>query len=200
MIYAALVPESPPTGELPPTRPARDPELERGFVAGDPVALRQVYDRYGGMIQRIGMLSLRDHHDAEDLVQQVFVRAWRGRAGYDPSRGALGSWLIGITRRQIADRFAERNQRRRVLAAAEQEIPPPVQSPPEGVIDRVVIADGINQLSPEQRTVLRLAFYHGLTHTEISSTTGIPVGTVKSHIRRGLARLRVWWEVSGAAS
>ena len=175
-------------------------ELDHAFAAGEVASLRLAYDRYGGMIHRIGLLSLHDHHDAEDLVQQVFVRAWRGRSGFDPERGALGSWLLGITRRQIADRFSERHRHRLEAAAAAGQPPPAVQSPPDDIVERVVVTDGINRLPEVQRTVLRMAFYQGLTHTEIASSTGMPLGTVKSHIRRGLTQLRELWEVDGAAS
>ncbi|WP_229674516.1 RNA polymerase sigma factor [Nakamurella endophytica] len=180
--------------------PERDPELERQFGAGDAGALRQAYDRFGGMIYRIGLLALHDHHDAEDLVQQVFVRAWRGRAGYDPERGSLGGWLLGITRRQLADRLSDRQRILRIQTRVGGLAQPTQPVAQEQVVDQVVVTDGINRLPVEQRTVLRMAFYDGLTHTEIASTTGLPLGTVKSHIRRGLTRLRKLWEVDGATS
>lgn len=180
--------------------PETGSEPDDAFAAGEVGSLRLAYDRYGAMIHRIGLLSLHDHHDAEDLVQQVFVRAWRGRTGFDPHRGSLGSWLLGITRRQIADRFNERHRHRLEAAAAAGEPPPAVQSPPDDIVERVVVADGINRLPDVQRTVLRMAFYQGLTHMEIAASTGIPLGTVKSHIRRGLTRLRELWEVDHVAS
>ncbi len=94
-VCSSRVSESEPT----PARAVTDPALDLAFAAGEAAALRDVFDRYGGMILRIGQLSLTNQHDAEDLVQQVLVRAWRGRAGFDPARGTLAAWLLGITRR-----------------------------------------------------------------------------------------------------
>lgn len=174
--------------------------MER-FRAGDERALRQAFDRYGGMVQRVGILRLGNHHEAEDLVQQVFVRAWRGRAGFDSQRGSFGSWLLGITRRQIADRYAARDRDRKVLAAAEHVATPElIGKSDDRVVDRVVLGNDLSRLPEEQRMVLRLAFYGQLSHSEIAATTGLPIGTVKSHIRRALIQLRKFWEVDGATS
>ena len=174
--------------------------MER-FRAGDALALRQAFDRYGGMVQRVGMLRLGNHHDAEELVQQVFVRAWKGREGFNPERGSLGSWLLGIARRLIADRYASLDRDRKVISAAESIAPPETDvKTVDRVVDRVVVGNELNRLPDEQRMVLRLAFYGDLSHSEIAATTGLPVGTVKSHIRRALIQLRKRWEVDGAAS
>ena len=112
--------------------------MER-FRAGEERALRQAFDRYGGMVQRVGMLRLGNHHEAEDLVQQVFVRAWRGREGFDPARGAFGSWLLGITRRLIADRYAALDRDRRIVSAAESIAPTDATAKSDDqVLNRVV--------------------------------------------------------------
>ena len=174
--------------------------MER-FRAGDEAALHRAFDRYGGMVHRVGLLRLGNHHDAEDLVQQVFVRAWKGREGFNPDRGSLGSWLLGITRRQIADRYAALDRDRKVLTAAQSTAKPEADvKSSDRVVDRVVISDELNRLPDEQRMVLRLAFYGDLSHSEIAAKTGIPIGTVKSHIRRALIHLRKLWEVDGATS
>jgi len=181
--------------------PLLDGEWMDRFRAGDEAALRQAFDRYGGMVHRVGLLRLGNHHDAEDLVQQVFVRAWKGRAGFNPDRGSLGSWLLGITRRQIADRYAALDRDRKVLTAAQSTAKPEADvKSSDRVVDRVVIGDELNRLPDEQRMVLRLAFYGDLSHSEIAATTGIPIGTVKSHIRRALIHLRKLWGVDGATS
>lgn len=175
--------------------------MVRQFRDGDPAGLRFAYDRYGGIVHRVAMVSLRDHHQAEDLVQQVFVRAWRLRSGFDPDRGSLGSWLLGITRRLVADHYASQDRDRKVITAV-RSVANPMTAPghTEQVVDRVVVGDGIRGLPIEQRRVLQLAFFDGLTHTEIAARTGLPVGTVKSQIRRALGQLRKLWEVDGAAS
>ena len=206
MTYAQTVsiPPPPPTGGMSSGTspdPAMDDEWAQRFRAGDEIALRQAFDRYGGMVQRVGMLRLGNHHDAEELVQQVFVRAWKGREGFNPERGSLGAWLLGISRRLIADRYASLDRDRKVISAAESIAPPAADvKSADRVVDRVVVGNELNRLPPEQRMVLRLAFYGDLSHSEIAATTGLPVGTVKSHIRRALIHLRKRWEVDGAAS
>lgn len=92
-----------------PTRAAADPVVER-FLAGDPAALRELYDRHAAVVHGFALRRLREHHDAEDVTQQVFVRAWRGRATFDPRRGPVGGWLMGIARHQIADRLTARTR------------------------------------------------------------------------------------------
>jgi RNA polymerase sigma-70 factor (ECF subfamily) len=181
--------------------PALDEDWAARFKAGDDQALRQAFDRYAGMVQRVGILRLGNHHDAEELVQQVFVRAWKGRDGFDPSKGSLGAWLLGISRRLIADRYASLDRDRKVVSAAESIAPSDTGTKSvDRVVDRVVVGNEVNRLPDEQRMVLRLAFYGDLSHSEIAAKTGIPIGTVKSHIRRALIHLRKRWEVDGATS
>ena len=178
-----------------------DDVLVSAFTAGDAAALRSAFDRYSGMVFRIGMLRLGDFHQAEELVQSVFVRAWRGREGFDPSRGSLAAWLLGIARRLIADHYAGLEKDRRVKVAAQRTAPRTADDrAADRIVDAVFVGDQVNRLPEQQRTVLRLAFYSDLSHSEIAETTGLPLGTVKSHIRRGLIQLRKVWEVDGATS
>ena len=181
--------------------PEQDRELTLRFRDGGGEALKAAYDRYSGMVYRVGMMTFKNHHDAEELVQQVFVRAWRGRAGFDADRGSLAGWLLGITRRLIADRYASLDRDRKVQAAAVVAAPPETDAGrTEEIVDRVVVGDKLDKLPIEQSSVLRMSFFDGLTHTEIAAATNLPLGTVKSHIRRALTQLRRQWEVDGAAS
>jgi RNA polymerase sigma factor (sigma-70 family) len=173
-------------------------ELARRFRDGDPAALRAAYDRHGRVVFALALRALGAHHDAEDLTQQVFIRAWRARTTLDTTRGALGGWLVGITRRQIADRLTERARERQLVERVALAGPCPAASLSDGVIDAIIVADEMSTLPPQQRTVLRLAFFDDLTHQQIAALTGLPLGTVKSHLRRGLERLRRRWEVDGA--
>jgi RNA polymerase sigma factor (sigma-70 family) len=178
----------------------RDAALARRFGAGEPESLREAYDRYSPIVFAVALKALAAHHDAEDVTQQVFVRAWRGRDGFEPDRGSLGAWLVGITRRQVADRFAARSREREMTDRAARAVAASAAAPlSEGVVDAVVVADEMNRLPPQQRAVVRMAFFDDLTHRQISMRTGLPLGTVKSHLRRGLERLRRRWEVDGAA-
>jgi RNA polymerase sigma-70 factor, ECF subfamily len=173
---------------------AADRVMAGALVAGDPTALRAAFNRYGGLVHAIALRRLGTPQDAEDVTQQVFVRAWRGRAGLDLERGTLGAWLVGITRRQIAERLASR---RRDFELADRvgrlSSGPPPGPAPDSVVEALAVADELNHLPDQVGTVVRLAFFDDLTHQQIAALTGLPLGTVKSHLRRGLERLRRQW-------
>jgi RNA polymerase sigma-70 factor (ECF subfamily) len=180
--------------------PGRDGELAEHFRDGDEHALRIAYDRYGGAVFHLATRLLANRMDAEDVVQATFVAAWQGRGTFDPDRGGLLSWLLGIARRKAIDRIRSMARENRVAETVRAlPDPPPVDESPDRVLDRLVVADELAQLPDDQRRTLELAFYDDLTHPQISAVTGLPLGTVKSHIRRGMASLRRRWEVDGAA-
>ncbi|MFE1441435.1 sigma-70 family RNA polymerase sigma factor [Streptomyces sp. NPDC058739] len=169
-----------------------DDELAAGFVAGDENCLEAVYHRWGALVYTLACRSLGDAREAEDVTQTVFLAAWRGRSGFAPQRGALGAWLVGITRRKIADALSARTRRAELVAAAGTRLalePAGRQEQPEAVLDRVVLTGELCKLPHAQRRVLTLAFYDDLTQAQIAELTGWPLGTVKSHARRGLLRL-----------
>jgi len=169
------------------------------FCAGDDRALADAYARWSGIVYSLARRALGIDADAEDVTQQVFISAWRGRATFDPSKGPLGAWLIGITRRRIADALEARTKVRRIEESWAASFEMDVQSELVDVAERLMIADELDRLEPVPRRVMALAFYGDLTHSEIADTTGIPLGTVKSHIRRSLGRLRTVLEVSDDA-
>ncbi len=177
-----------------------DAEVARRFEAGDEQALALAYERWGGLVHGIAVRALGSTADAEDVTQQVFVSAWTGRAGYRAEAGALPAWLVGITRHRVADAFArrKREERERQAAAA---LPDPARAhaPDSGPEDRLVLQDELARIGEPQRGIMELAFFHDLTHEQIAARTGLPLGTVKSHIRRTLVRLRNRLEVNGAA-
>lgn len=175
-------------------------ELAEHFRAGDEHALRIAYDRYGGAVLHLAGRVLANRADAEDVTQATFVAAWQGRATYDPERGGMLSWLLGIARRKAVDRLRSAAREGRAVEVV-RALPEPDagDTDPERVLDRLIVADELALLPAEQRRTLELAFYDDLTHPQISAVTGLPLGTVKSHIRRGMARLRERWEVDGAA-
>lgn len=153
-----------------------------------------LHHRWSGLVHGLARQSLGDTREAEDVTQQVFADAWRGRHTYAPERGTPAAWLVGITRRRVADAHAARARQARAAAVAATQLPPREQGDgaggPEAALDRVVLDSALHQLSPDQRQVLRLAYYEDLTQTQIARVTGWPLGTVKSHARRGLAHLR----------
>ncbi|WP_418608095.1 RNA polymerase sigma factor [Georgenia sp. SUBG003] len=125
-----------------------------------------------------------------------------GAPGFDPSRAPLQAWLVGITRNTVADAHARRMRELRAADAASrtaEEVAPPADDPTR-VVDQVVVAHAIDGLGEPQREIMRLAFFDELTHVEIAERVGLPLGTVKSHIRRSLGRLRRRLEVADVAS
>lgn len=184
-----------------------DPDLQLAlaFVDGVDGSLRAVYDRYGAMVYRIARTVLGNIADAEEVAQATFVSAWQGRDTFDPTRGSLAGWLIGIARRRTVDRLRGMERERRAADAAvrlagDGIAPPTLPAHTDEVINRIVVADGLAQLAEPQRRVLELAFFDDLSHRQIASVTGLPLGTVKSHARRGLAQLRRRLEVAGVRS
>jgi RNA polymerase sigma factor (sigma-70 family) len=186
---------------LPPDTPDTwsDDDVGRAFRVGDERALAEAYRRWSPFLHTLALRALRDVGDAEDVTQQVFVNAWRGRGGFDPGRSRLPAWLTGVARNAIADVHAHRaRDRRNTLAVATTTGPEP-EPETAGLAERIVVADEMTRLGEPQATILALAFWEDLTHDQISARLDLPLGTVKSHIRRSLLRLRDRLEVDGGA-
>ncbi|PKH43880.1 RNA polymerase sigma factor [Nocardioides alpinus] len=165
--------------------------LAARLVAGDETALEQVYDRWSALVHTYALRALRDAGDAEEATQQVFVAAWRSRHTLVPSPHALPAWLIGIARHKVSDvRLARsRDADRAAAVAAQPEAHAVVEAADEEVADRLVVRQAVEELPDPRRTIVFLAFWEGLSHAEIADTVGLPLGTVKSHVRRGLVTL-----------
>lgn len=165
-------------------------DLARWLHEDDQAALAEIYRRWSPLVFTIALRSLRERSDAEDVTQQVFVAAWRSRHSLVVSDSALPAWLVGITRHRVADRYAAHARDRRNQLAVEAL---PDRSGPaqwDRLVDRLVLADELDRIEEPRRTILRLAFYEDKTHQQIAAVLGLPLGTVKSHVRRGLLHLR----------
>lgn len=176
-------------------------DIGRRLSAGDERALADAYREWSSLVYSLALRSLGDASDAEDVTQKVFVSAWQGREKYDPERAAVPAWLVGITRNTIADTHAARARERAIadqVSAVTLDDPQPAAE--AGLAERLLIADELAKLEPEPQAVVRLAFFDDLTHTQIAERLNMPIGTVKSHIKRSLTRLRSRLEVSHGAA
>jgi len=190
------------TGQATTNEAAIDEQLADGLLAGDESSLAAAHQRWAPMVRALALRSLGDPREAEDITQQVFLAAWRGKRGYRPDRGTLPAWLVGITRRKIADLLSARTRQAELVSAAGTAlILAHVHGPDdrtEALLDGVLVRTELARLPAPQQRVLRLAFYEDLTQAQIAERTGLPLGTVKSHARRGLLRLRDGLREEGA--
>jgi RNA polymerase sigma-70 factor (ECF subfamily) len=162
------------------------------LVAGEERALEEIYDRWSALVHTYALRALGDPHDAEEATQQVFISAWRSRHTLTPSPLALPAWLLGIARHKVADVRAARARDAAKVAAA-TTLPEAQQAEAEpadhAIADRLVVRQAVQDLPDPRRTILFLAFWEERSHAEIAESTGLPLGTVKSHVRRGLVQI-----------
>lgn len=162
------------------------------LVAGEERALEEIYDRWSALVHTFALRALADPHDAEEATQQVFISAWRSRHTLTPSPSALPAWLLGIARHKVADiRAGRARDAAKVAAATTLPEAQQVESEPadRAIADRLVVRQAVQDLPDPRRTIVFLAFWEERSHAEIAETTGLPLGTVKSHVRRGLVQI-----------
>jgi RNA polymerase sigma factor (sigma-70 family) len=167
----------------------REVMVERTFRT-DPDGLKAAYDAYGAAVHRFCTRSL-DSHLARDATQEVFVTAWRQRDRFDPERGSLLGWLLGIARNKVLG--AQRSHRRHPSPSPPDQLPAVADDTRvlDQLADRLLVAHALSTLPDRAQEAVRLAFLEGLSHQEVADHLDLPLGTVKSDIRRGLTRLRV---------
>jgi RNA polymerase sigma-70 factor, ECF subfamily len=187
MVEVSLaVPRLPPTARA--ARAGEDSRLVLGVAAGDRDAFEALYRRYARPVYALALRRLGDRDGAEEAVQETFAAVWRSARSFRPDRGGAASWLYAIARNAVIDRFRAR--------------PEPVAEPPEEVADepgpgervesewlawRVHFA--VAELPEREREVIELAYWSGLSQSEVAARLGLPLGTVKTRTRSALARL-----------
>jgi RNA polymerase sigma-70 factor (ECF subfamily) len=159
--------------------------LLRRLAAGDQKALGEFYDLFASLANGLALRILRDTSDAEDVVQESFVQVWRQASRYDPRRGSPQAWLCTIARTRALDRLRRRVSRREDATDA-----PPATTDAPQTEETLTVRKALDGLSTDQRRALELAYYQGLTQTEIARELGEPLGTIKTRIRTAMIRLR----------
>ena len=161
------------------------------------VAFEQLYDRYSNILYATAMKFLREDADAQDVVQDVFIQIWDKAKLYDPAKGKPLTWALTLTRNRSIDRIRAIQRRGRLREDFEKET---VVDESAGIREALsgvdaseknqILRDAVQRLSPEQRKVIELAFFGGLTQNEVANRLGEPLGTVKARARRGLIKLK----------
>lgn len=159
---------------------------------GDESAVSETLDRFGGLVWSLARRFCGDRSDIEDAVQDIFVDVWKSAPRYDPQVASEATFVAMIARRRLIDRRRKKKVQPDVDAFERR-----VEENASAVADSSYVSDearraaaALKSLRPDQQTVLRMSILHGLSHDQIAKATGLPLGTVKTHVRRGLIRLR----------
>jgi len=171
--------------------------LLRKIGEGDRESFARFYDKFGGVIYATAYRVLNDNRDAEDVAQEVFVMIWEKAKMYDPARGKPLTWAVTMTRNKAIDRLRSLQRRFRLRDELENEAKADDFSIERAPVDDVettergkLVRSAVMKLSKEQRQVIEMAYFSGLTQNEIAEQLQEPLGTVKARIRRGMIKLR----------
>ena len=172
---------------------ANDVELLKAIVARNEAALAQLYDRYRTILFGLLMRILNNREEAEDVLQEVFLQVWRKAADFDESRGRPFTWLVTLARSRGIDRLRTLASRERVAEAGAREVSEEISDAATDAFkseQRGLVSDALAKLPDEQKRPIMLAYFDGLTQSEIATRLGAPLGTVKTRMRTGMIRLR----------
>ena len=175
--------------------PAQDNDVEllKAIAAHDEAALAQLYDRYRAILFGLLMRILNNREEAEDVLQELFLQVWRRAADFDETRGRPFTWLVTMARSRGIDRLRALTSRERVAQEGARDETEAVSDAATDAFrseQRGLVTNALAQLPDEQKRPLMLAYFDGLTQSEIAARLGAPLGTVKTRMRTGLAKLR----------
>jgi len=167
--------------------------LLKAIAAREEAALAQLYDRYRTILFGLLMRILNNREEAEDVLQEVFLQVWRKAADFDESRGRPFTWLVTLARSRGIDRLRTLASRERVAEAGAREVSEEISDAATDAFkseQRGLVSDALAKLPDEQKRPIMLAYFDGLTQSEIATRLGAPLGTVKTRMRTGMIRLR----------
>lgn len=172
------------------------------IARGDPAGVAACIDEFGSLVWSLARRLSPDPGEAEDAVQEIFVDIWKSAARYDPQKGSAKMFIAMIARRRLIDRLRRRAQRPMFASIEELEVAEFAEPGTQGEIcvEAERAAAAVAELSATQQLVIKLAVFHGLSHGDIAGKTGLPLGTVKTQLRRGMIRVREVLGVSPAAT
>jgi RNA polymerase sigma-70 factor (ECF subfamily) len=161
------------------------------IASGDAAAVQECIDQYSNLVWSLARRFTPSAADAEDAVQDVFLDLWKSAGRFDPARSSETTFVAMVARRRLIDQLRRAESRPKLVGMPEHfDAPDEEHRRIEASVEAASAARALSALKPEQRRVLMLSIYEGMSHGEIVKATGIPLGTVKSHIRRGLAEIR----------
>lgn len=182
--------------------PANDVELLKAIAARDEAALARLYDCYRTILFGLLMRILNNREEAEDVLQEVFLQVWRKAADFDENRGRPFTWLVTLARSRGIDRLRMLASRERVAEAGAREVSEEISDAATDAFkseQRGLVSDALAKLPDEQKSPIMLAYFDGLTQSEIARHLDAPLGTVKTRMRTGMIRLRELLAGQGAS-
>jgi RNA polymerase sigma-70 factor (ECF subfamily) len=180
-----------------------DEDLAARLQRREPQALADLYDRFGNMIYRLMLRMVHDTGTAEDLVQETFLRVWNRAGRFDTERGALGPWLVAIARNRALDFLRAQGRRGTNLDLNETEHPALFVDLPDDALSFDMarqVKQAMENLPAQQREAIELAYFEGMSQTEIAEYMGQPLGTVKTWMRRAMLQMREKLDAGGIKS
>jgi RNA polymerase sigma-70 factor (ECF subfamily) len=178
----------------PPDSASADDASVIGRIAGgDPSALATLYDRWAQTVYSVVIQLLKDADSAEDVVEETFWQVWQRASSYDPSRGTVRTWILTIGRSRALDRLRSRKRNREDIADDLSLVRDP-RSDPSQVVESAersqLVYSALTELPDDQRRALELAYFRGLSQSEIAEFLGEPLGTIKTRMRLGMQKMR----------